>query len=553
MAIPERRWDHTADIIVVGTGAAGSSAALFSYENGAEVIMVEKRTRYGGTTEKSGGVFWIPNNSFLRAAGTEDKKQEVLKYMARLSYPTLYNPGDSHFGLNDHQYGLLETYYNNASPTIEGLVAMGALEATPWISWDGQLYPDYFAQLPENKVPRGRALVPKDPITGQGVTAGSELIRQLKAAVDKRGIPVLLNHRAKKLVLNSQGEVIGLEVTTDEDKTVSLRARKAVIFGSGGFTHSLEKRLAFLRGPIFGGCAVITNEGDFVDIATPVGAKLNNMANAWWAPVVLEEVLEHPSPPSDIFAVFGDSMIYVNKYGKRVVDEKTVYNEKTQVFFSWDPIHGEYTNLLLFMLYDQRAADIWGKMSGGLVSGYPIPAAGTSAPYVITGQTLEELAHAIEVRLENLANRTGNFRLDPSFLVNLKETTARFNQYAESGIDPEFHRGEQPIDLAYNGPPAPGHNKPNITMYPLSPNGPYYAIIIAPGTLDTKGGPKINAKAQVLNHEDTPISGLYGAGNCIAAPAAQAYWAGGGTIGPALTFGHIAATNAVAEPVKRED
>jgi len=541
-------WNYEADIIVVGSGAAASSAALFAYEKGAEVIMVEKRARPGGTTEKSGGVFWIPNNLFLRESKIEDKKEDALRYMARLSYPTLYNPSDHHFGLNDHQYELLEAYYDNASPTIEKLHAMGALEATPWIAWDGQVFPDYYAHLPEDKVPRGRCLVPKDPQTGKGVARGFELIRQLREAINQREIPILLNHRAKKLILNRKGEVVGLEAIDSENHIVTLRAKKAVIFGSGGFTHSPEKRLNFLRGPVFGGCAVPTNEGDFIDIATSVGAKLNNTANAWWAPVVLEEVLEHPSPPTDVFMVSGDSMIYVNKYGKRIVDEKAVYNEKTQAFFTWDPIKGEYPNLMVFMIYDQRTADIWGNYPPA--AAYPIPTKDTPSPYLIYGNTPEDLARAIEERLNKIASATGNFHLDQSFSENLKRTIKVFNQYAEQGIDPEFHRGEQPIDLAYNGPAAPDHNLPNITMYPIASEGPYYAIIIAGGTLDTKGGPKINKKAQVLDHEDMPIPGLYGAGNCIAAPAAQAYWAGGGTIGPALTFGYIAADYAVQENIK---
>jgi succinate dehydrogenase/fumarate reductase flavoprotein subunit len=87
-------------------------------------------------------------------------------------------------------------------------------------------------------------------------------------------------------------------------------------------------------------------------------------------------------------------------------------------------------------------------------------------------------------------------------------------------------------------------------MFPLAPDGPYYAIILGGGTLDTKGGPVINTKAQVINTQGNVIAGLYGAGNCIASPAGQAYWSGGGTLGPALTYGRIAGTNAAAEPVK---
>lgn len=543
------RWDREADIVVVGTGAAGSSAALFSYENGAQVIVLEKAARYGGTTEKSGGVLHTPNNSFMRAAGIKDERDDAIRYYARLAYPTLYNPRDSHFGLTEHQYGLIAAYYDNASVTVDGLGKMGALDATPWMEFDEkQFFPDYFAHLPENTAPRGRGLIPKDQDTGKGVMSGVELIRQLKAAVDKRGIPVLLNHRVSCLVTNRKGEIIGVKAITKDKKTVAIRARKGVIFGSGGFTQNPELRLNFLRGPVYGGCAVPTNQGDFIYMATAIGAQLANMNNAWWAQAVLEEVLKNPSPPTDMFVSPGDSMIQVNKYGKRVMDEKFVYNERTQVHFEWDPIEGEYKNLFLFMIYDQRTADVWGSFPPG--SAYPIPEKGESETYILSGQTLEDLTSAIEARLAKLADRTGNFSLDANFNANLGETVSHFNQFADTGVDIDFHRGETPVDLAFHGPAAPGNDKPNRTMYPLSSTGPYYAIILSGGTLDTKGGPKINTKSQVLNTEDQPIPGLYGAGNCIASPAGQGYWAGGGTIGPALTFGNIAAANAIKEAVK---
>lgn len=549
--IPER-WDREVDIVVVGTGAAGSSAALFAHEDGAEVLVLEKARRYGGTTEKSGGIFHTPNNSLMRAAGIKDERDDAIRYYARLAYPTLYNADDRRFGLSEYQYGLIAAFYDNASPTVDGLVAMGAVDATTWMEFDEQqAFPDYFAHLPENKAPRGRGLLPKDPTTGKGVMSGVELIRQLKAAVDKRKIPVLLQHRASRLVTNSKGEVIGVEAVTADDRAIAVRARKGVIFGSGGFTQNPDLRLNFLRGPVYGGCAVPTNQGDLIYMTTPLGAQLGNMNNAWWAQAVLESVLENPSPPTDIFAVPGDSMIQVNKYGKRVLDEKFVYNERTQVHFQWDPVKGEYNNLFMVMIYDGRTAEVWGSFPGGLLA-YPIPSKDDPEPYVISGDTLEQLAGAIEKRLAGLADRTGGFTLDAGFEANLKETIARFNQFAESGVDLDFHRGETPIELAFHGPAAPGNDKPNRTMYPISSTGPFYAIILSGGTLDTKGGPKINDKAQILNTADRPIPGLYGAGNCIASPAAQAYWAGGGTIGPALTFGHIAATNAMKEPPKDE-
>ena len=132
---------------------------------------------------------------------------------------------------------------------------------------------------------------------------------------------------------------------------------------------------------------------------------------------------------------------------------------------------------------------------------------------VITSQTLEGLASAVDSRLAEIENRTGNFRLDADFTSNLKDTIARFNEFAKTGIDLDFHRGEFPAD----DPPVPADLRseyPNPAMYPIASTGPYYAVLIAGGTLDTKGGPKINTHGQVLDTQGQAIPGLYGAGNC---------------------------------------
>jgi 3-oxosteroid 1-dehydrogenase len=164
---------------------------------------------------------------------------------------------------------------------------------------------------------------------------------------------------------------------------------------------------------------------------------------------------------------------------------------------------------------------------------------------------------SIDERLAKLLSKTGGFQLDSRFRDNLKQTVARFNEFARMGIDADFKRGEFDYDREWTTfpPTIPGAQWPppdskNYTMYPLSNEGPYYAIILGAGTLDTNGGPIINPKAQVLNTEGKLIPGLYGAGNCIASPTANAYWGAGSTIGPALTYGYIAGLNAVEEPIK---
>jgi succinate dehydrogenase/fumarate reductase flavoprotein subunit len=320
-----------------------------------------------------------------------------------------------------------------------------------------------------------------------------------------------------------------------------------VIFGSGGFTHNTEFVRNFLRGPIFGGCAVPTNTGDIIDIAGALGAELGNMNSAWFAQIPFEQAMQFASVPNDIWLPYGDSMIQVNRFGRRVVNEKMVYNERTQVHFYWDATEREFTNKVLFMVYDAGVAN----NPTNWPFRYPVPLPGTQSPLVISGSTWTELAANINGRLASHAAALGDFRLAPSWATTMQETVARFNGFAESGKDVEFRRGETPIQVAWHGPPREGA-KANPTMYPFTASGPYYAIIVAGGTLDTKGGPKINARSQILNTAGRAIPGLYGAGNCIAGPAGKSYWAAGGTLGPALTFGWIAGENAAREAVKAD-
>ena len=544
LALAQRRWNHETDVLVVGSGAAASSAAIFAHEGGARVLMIEKAAASGGTTRKSAGAYWIPNNYMMRANGWADPREDCLRYMTRLAYPTLYQPEDPQLGLPKIEYSLLTTFYDTAAPTIDRLRAIGVFDKHVFsLNDDGDFWPDYYAQLPENKAPLGRTLFSATPDGRAG--NGFYLTEQLRAAIEKRKIPMLLKHRAVRLVINPKHEVVGLEAATD-NRTVAIRARKAVIFGTGGFTSNPEMCLSFLRGPIFGGCTVPSGQGDFVHIGSAAGAKLANMSHAWWWPIILEQALQFRSTPTGVNPS-GDSMITVNRFGHRVVNEWVQYNERTQAHFAWDPRTCSYPNLILFVIYDQFTRERFGDRGGLVVR------PGVKASYILSAQTLEELAVVLQKRLGEISDRTGGFSLDGDFVPNLKDTIARFNRFAETGVDLDFHRGETPIELANFGKPLAGNDKPNRTMYPIRSTGPYYVVMTAAGTLDTKGGPKINESAQVLNAEDQPITGLYGAGNCIASPAGQGYWAGGATLGPALTFGALAGRHGAASRVKELD
>lgn len=542
----QQDWDLTADVIVAGSGAAASAAAVTARQQGASVIMLEKSSVIGGTTSKSGGVGWIPNNFALRDQGIQDNKDDCIRFMARSAYPQLYNANDSNFGLPQHEYNLLAAFYDNGYKAIDFFMEIGACQFT-----QSSLLTDYVDHAIENKVMRGRGIAPLSPT---GVGFGSELIRQMSEWIDSNGIQVLTSHRVTQIVVNDEKEVIGVVATTTGNDTVAVKARKAVIFGSGGFTHNPELIIQFQPGPMYGGCAVITNEGDFVYLAQSVGGQLSSMNTAWNAEIPLEPALQSSSTPNDIWQPAGDSMILVNKYGLRVVNEKRSYNDRTKVHFYWDPVDQEYVNQILMMVYDQRSLDLY----AGAPGGYPMPAPGTSAPHQISGQTLSELGQNIRARIDQIAEDIGSWRLDNSFENNLEATVSRFNGFANAGIDADFQRGVYPYDVEWHenvfsipaqGTMWPLNDKPNITMYPFASEGPYYCILIAAGTLDTCGGPRTNGLAQVLDTKENPIPGLYGAGNCIAAPT-RYYFGAGGTIGPALTFGYVAGINAAQEPAR---
>src|SRR5437899_7313830 len=135
-------------------------------------------------------------------------------------------------------------------------------------------------------------------------------------------------------------------------------------------------------------------------------------------------------------------MILVNKYGVRVVDEKRNYHDRTRVHFTWDANEAEYPNRLLFMVYDSRTADLF-------AGNFPLPAAGSSSPHVISAPTLGALANAIQTRLGSYHDEIGPYPLSPEFSKSLAAEVKRFGQDAKSGKDSRFARGNYPYDTEW--------------------------------------------------------------------------------------------------------
>jgi len=556
-AFAQQQWDEEVDVVVVGSGAAGFAAAITAQHLGGEVVILEKGAYVGGTTLVSGGTMWIPNNSAMADRELTDDRDGAIAYMARVAFPAVFNPDDPMLGLTEHDYTMIAAYYDTASVAMDTIAEAGA---ATWLTaingMTGTIQADYVDHLPEDTSPIGRSIV---PATAEGTPGGGgDLIAGYQAHAERVGIPIRLGQRVERVVLNDAGEVIGVEVSVSDPAATpgatpsataiqTIRARKGVIFGSGGFVRNRDLMRHFVSVPSYGGCSAPTNEGDLIRIGYAVQAKLGNLHNTWRNEGLFEQAVASETAYNCIWFYSGDSFLLVNRDGKRFVNEKRNYQDRSMSHLDWDANNARWKNLLSFLVYDGRIQENW-------ATGFPFPADPETAPVVIVGDTLEDLAAKIQTRVESLRPVTGGFDLDDAFADNLVAEVARYNEFARTGEDLDFQRGAFRYDQDTPFPPMtenptvtewPSADQPNPGMYPLRDEGPYYAIIVSASTVDTNGGPLINEHGQILNIDDQPIAGLYGAGNCVASPGVNAYWGAGMTLGNAHAWGYAAAKHAI--------
>jgi succinate dehydrogenase/fumarate reductase flavoprotein subunit len=523
------------DVIVVGGGAGGHAAALFAHKRGADVVILEAGERGGGTAYKSSAGMWIPDNSFMRAKGRRPNRDWALRHMAKLAYPDDFDADAGRLGLSEHAFELIEAYYESASPAIDELVGLGLrVIEFPSITGDYEGMVEYHSDL-ENGFGAHLSVAK----TEGGFGGGPHMMAQFAALAAARGIPMATEHRITDVLTDGSGAVVGVQAQTPEG-SVEIRARKGVVFATGGYPHNPERMTQFFPARMYGSCAVGTARGDFIAIAERLGAELGNMGRGWGTEHPLEILLENREMAEHIGVFPGDSYVMVNAAGVRVVNEKMIYHERAQVHYERDA-DGGFPNHLLFIVYDDFVA----YEDSSQPNQWPSPRPGH--PWVISGATLEDLVRNIGERLAGYGDRIDGIRLSEEFADRLEETIERFNGFALQGLDEDFHRGETAVELDWTGPSHAANDR-NPAMYPLADSGPYHAIIVVGSVLDTNGGPLATPDGQILGADGQPIPGLYGVGNCVASAAGEGYWSGGSTLGPAVAFAYRAAQQVVTEP-----
>ena len=342
--------------------------------------------------------------------------------------------------------------------------------------------------------------------------------RLLKGCLD-RGILPRTSCAGRRLLIRD-GAVVGVLVDTP-DGPIEVEATKGVVLASGGFEWNEQLRRAFLRGPMSHPVSIETSTGDGLLMAMRAGAMITNMREAWWIPVGEVPVADNPLGR---ILVNGQRTlphsIMVNRRGRRFTNEAANYNAFGAAFHVEDVSKFEYANLPCWLVFDQQYVDTYGFRVAAGTGGGHVPA------WVPRGDTAVELAAQLDIDGEEL-----------------ERTFERWNEQCVAGHDPDFGRGDSAFDCWWGDPHRKGRR--DATLGPLS-QPPYYAYEIHSGTLGTKGGPRVDPDARVLDLDGDPIPGLYAAGNVMGSPFGMTYGGPGGTIGPAMVFGYLAARHAAA-------
>ncbi|SDT52436.1 FAD-dependent oxidoreductase [Actinoplanes derwentensis] len=546
------RTEEEYDVVVVGSGAAGMTAALAAAHLNLRALVVEAATKYGGSTARSGGGLWMPGPeaaTYLKHVSGDEvpsaRRDALLEHG-----PAVLNFVRDHTPLRFMRVPGYPDYH----PEAPGGLAEGrTVEPRPLPARAIGADLDDLAG-PYRAAPNGMAVTavdyrwlslgfrhPRSALTvmrlmagrlrGRRLTMGQALAAGLRAGLRAAGVPVLLSTPMTELVTDG-GRVTGVRCG---ERT--LRARRGVILTAGGFEHN--ERLRRRHQGLGTGWTVgaVTNIGTAIEAGQALGAAVDLMDEAWWGPAL-------PLTGGPYFCLAERNLpgsLIVDGTGRRFVNEAAPYVDFVHT------VLGRTADRTASQPADRTASQPADRTASGRV-GKP---AGTHQPtwlifdrtyrdrYLFAGRAPRTplprrwfdagVAHRADTLVE-LAGKTG---LPPE---ELKQTVQRFNGFAATGRDEDFGRGESAYDRYYGDP----RQHPNPCLGPLL-RPPFHAFTLVPGDLGTKGGLRTDEHARVLRADGTPIPGLYAAGNTSASVMGRGYAGAGATLGPALTFGYLAA------------
>jgi 3-oxosteroid 1-dehydrogenase len=520
---------NTYDVIVVGSGG-GLVGAYLAASRGLRTLVIEKTGKVGGTTAYSGAGLWYPGSAPMERAGITNSLEEGRTYLRT--------------AVNDPAREARQDAYLQA-----GIDVIDELERNEWFGkFEFMPVPDYYSSIP-GASPRGRTIFPA-PVTVEELGEEAELIRKplfterwgidegslltggraligraLKAFLATGFGEVRPNTALESLITDQDGRVVGV-VALAEGERVSIHAKRGVILAAGGFERDAALRAEHQSPDITGEWSngAPQNTGDALKAGIAIGAGTELMDEAWFVPGVVRP------DGLPIFHTGTRGGIWVNAAGERFVNETAPYDQSGHAIY-----HGhtqtDVSHLEVRWVFDQHHLDRFS------IGGSPDEAPRDEwfeSGALVKADSIKELAELINV---------------PA--AALQASIDRYNGYAQSGVDEQFHRGESAWDqfssqivgfpagpvMAYIVPPEKGLANP---LLPPIGAGPYYAATVRLSDIGTKGGLTTDEHARVLRVDGEPIEGLYATGNTMAAMSGHVYPGAGTPIGSSIAFSYQA-------------
>ncbi|MBV1917429.1 MAG: FAD-dependent oxidoreductase [Sphingomonadaceae bacterium] len=552
-------FDETFDWVVVGSGAGSMSSALLMAKAGKSVVILEKADTFGGTTAKSGGIMWIPNNSFMDAG--EDSTERSIEYLN-----AVVKDGPDFPGTSPERRS---TYVVEATKMVDFVCAQGvALER------GSSFWPDYYDELPgsvktsrtvaarpfnKKELPGGWAKKLRQgflelPITtddglkipnmsrdwaarrifaktalkfvlgkvlGQHwVSAGAALQgRMLKAVLEKDAADIRLESPVNEVIIDG-GKAVGV-VTEKDGKPWRIGADVGILMNAGGFGSSQPMRDKYMpKTKVAWSNAIESNTGDMHRELERVGGVLAQMDQMVGLPGTRSPGWDEAyMKPGTQNVGAKPHAIQIDQSGERYMNEASSYEQICQDMIERDAIVPAVPSWIIMDSQYMKKFPLATKM------GSRIPKAWRESGWLKEAGTIEGLAEVIKIKPEKL-----------------RATVDRWNGFVDKGLDEDFQRGNDRVYSGWLGdtllPEGPSRTLGKIE------SGPFYAIDVIPGDVGTYGGVVTDCEARVLQADGTPFENLYACGVTTASPMGDVYPGAGASIGPSMTFGWIAAKHA---------
>jgi len=551
-------FDEVVDFVVVGSGGGSMCAGLVMKSAAKTVLILEKTPLIGGTTSRSGGVMWMPNNPFMKRDGVEDSPERASTYLDAVLGEQSDAPGASR--------ARRRTYLTEAPRMLEFLGNQGVkltrikewpdyyderpggsaagravvaelFDANELGVWKQRLRPSFIAlpipatleemlELPGLKQSwRVKLLLVKlvlrgavAKITGKHWVAGGAALqgRMLQAAL-RTGIEIRTETPVKELIVEA-GAVKGV-LTVKNDRPWRVGARLGVLVNAGGFAHNQRMRDQYQPGTsVKWTMAAPGDTGEMIEEMMRQGAAIAQMEERVGSQLTLPPGAEESeAKPTAQGLTASPHVILVDQSGARYMNEGGSYMAYCQGMLARNKAVPAVPSWAVFDSQFMRKY-----MLAGTMPGSKKPQQWLDSGYLKQADTLEGLAQQL--------------KSDPA---TLKATVERFNGFVVNNRDEDFHRGERAYDRWLGDP----FHKPSETLGKIE-EAPFYAVPVYPGDVGTYGGVVTDEHARVLRGDGSVIPGLYATGVSTASVMGRAYPGAGSSVGPSFLWGYVAAKHA---------